>query len=117
MDLTLPPRNITTTSLLEMKWTTPKVRPEAAWTKKEKHHMTAADPHSEPTRPSRTHSNPATVCTAHRLHSLPLIPNLRPISSETTPPTGRDTKFPSPKLAAIAPAVRMSTLNLLAVAA
>ena len=33
--------------------------------------------------PSNTHNKPATICTTH---NLPLIPNLFPMSSETTPP-------------------------------
>ena len=33
--------------------------------------------------PSNTHNKPATICTTH---NLPLIPNLFPMSLETTPP-------------------------------
>jgi len=97
-------REINYTYLLETKGTTPNVSPEAAWTNTEKIQRTAMEPHSEVTLPSSTHSKPATVCTNHRPHSLPLIPKLLPILSDNAPPIGLENKFASPTLAAIIPA-------------
>ncbi|KAF4381588.1 hypothetical protein F8388_021216 [Cannabis sativa] len=69
------------------------------------------EPHSELHRPSNTQSNPATVCTAHKPQSLPLIPNLFANSSESNPPAGLENKLAIPKLAAITPATLIFTPN------
>ncbi|KAJ6875567.1 hypothetical protein NC652_035074 [Populus alba x Populus x berolinensis] len=63
------------------------------------------DAPKDPTRPSMMQKTPPKVCTTHKAHNLPLIPNLFPTASEIIPPPGRETMFARPKLAAIIPAV------------
>ncbi|KAJ6888760.1 hypothetical protein NC652_029757 [Populus alba x Populus x berolinensis] len=50
-------------------------------------------------------NTPPKVCTIHKAHNLPLIPNLFATASEINPPAGRETMFARPKLAAMIPAV------------
>lgn len=91
--------------LLEIKGTTPKVSPQAAWTKTEKMSITTIDHVKEEIMPRNAHNTPPSVCTIHQAHNLPLMPKRLAIRSEKIPPPGLAKKLASPKLAAIIPAV------------
>lgn len=60
---------------------------------------------SELARPRHIQNTPPIVCSIHRFHSLPLIPNLLAAISDIRPPKGRAAIFAIPKVAAIIPAV------------
>ena len=68
---------------------------------------------SELARPSQIQNTPPRVWRIQRVHSLPLMPNLRPAKSELYPPKGRATRLAMPKVAAMIPAVCSLRLNLL----
>ena len=96
----------------EMKGMMPNVAPQAAWAPTENMIIMATATGSDLERPRRIQKIPPIVWRIHRVHSLPLIPNLLAARSETYPPNGRAAKLAMPNVAAMIPAVWSFRSNL-----